>query len=86
MKKVILSAALAAMIAVTVGANETSNKTLCQSLAMGFGNSYDMTKKNTDPREYCGKIVREKKANEDICTFNELTDGCVNQIALKQKK
>jgi hypothetical protein len=53
---------------------------------MGFGNSYDMTKKNTDPREYCGKIVREKKANEDICTFNELTDGCVNQIALKQKK
>ena len=57
-----------------------------QSIAMVFGNSYDMTKKNIEPREYCGKIVKEKGANEDICTFDELTDGCVNQITAKQKK
>lgn len=74
------------MIAATVGASEVTNKTMCQSIAMGFGNSYDMTKKNVDPREYCGKIVREKSANENICTFDELTEGCFNQITAKQKK
>lgn len=86
MKKIILSAALAAMIAVTVGANETSNKSLCQSLAMGFGNSYEHTKKNIDPREYCGEMVKGMNAKENLCTFEELTEGCVNQIASNQKK
>lgn len=83
MKKTILAGIL---IAVTVGANETPNKSLCQSLAMGFGNSYEMTKKNIDPRGYCGEIVKGMNAKENLCTFEELTNGCVNQITLNQKK
>lgn len=83
MKKALLAAL---MMATTIGASEITNKTMCQSIAMGFGNFYEMTKKNIEPREFCKKIVREKSANEDICTFDELTEGCINQIASKQKR
>lgn len=82
MKKTLL-ATLA--IAATLGANEVSNQSMCQSMAKGFGNGYDMTKKTANHREFCEKIVKQNVTNGDICTFKELIDGCVNQIESKQQ-
>lgn len=49
MKKLLLAGF---MMATTIGASEITNETMCKSIAMVFGNSYDMTKKNIEPKEY----------------------------------